>query len=162
MKKQIASLLIAFVCAVAPLVFAGEFNSKVITSGEDALVLSVPAEHFLRIRTFTQEGGSRRGVVAVTANRQTTNVLTASLVGQGSSPNPPAASDAPEFMKRAVIAGPAEVTVAPVSGATLFITYIRQVNPPDPTPMPTPTATATPTATPTPTPTPTATPTPTP
>jgi hypothetical protein len=160
MKRHIASLSIAFFCStLASVVIAGEFNSKIIPSDGESLSLSVPDEHFLRIRNFTQEGGSQRGVVAVTANGQTKNVLTAALID---------ASGPPEFMKKVIIAGPAQVTIAPVSGATLFITYIRVADSPDRTPTPTPTATSTPTATPTatatptPTPTPTATPTPTP
>ncbi len=89
---------------------------------------------------------------------------------------------------RVVVAGPATVTVNPVLGATLFITYRKESNEggggggggggtatpipfvsptpgataiPSIFPPPTPTATATPTATPTPTASPTPTPTPT-
>jgi hypothetical protein len=88
-----------------------------------------------------------RGVVAVSANGgQTTNVLTAALIDE---------SVAPESIKRVVVAGPAQVTVSPVAGATLFITYIRVADEPDVTPTPTATVTPTPTPTATPTPTPT-------
>jgi hypothetical protein len=150
MKRHTASLLIAFFClTVSSVTFAGEFNSKIITSDGDALTLTIPDEHFLRIRTFTQQGGTERGVVAVSVNGgQTTNVLTAALIDE---------SVAPESIKRVVVAGPAQVTVSPVPGATLFITYIRAA---DPDQTPTPTATVTPTPTPTVTPTPTPTPTP--
>jgi hypothetical protein len=148
MKRHTTSLLIAFFCvAVASVVIAGEFNSKIITSDGDALTLTVPDEHFLRIRTFTQQGGTERGVVAVSANGgPTTNVLTAALIDESVAP--------PEFIKRVVVAGPAQVTVSPVPGATLFITYIRVADEPDVTPTPTATVTPTPTPTVTPTPTP--------
>lgn len=111
----------------------------------DSLTLDVPEVQFLTIRSFTQEGGSQRGVVTVTADGQTNNVLAAALIDQGT-------SVAPEFMKKVVIPGPAEITVAPVPGATLFVTYRRGLEPGSPTPTPTPIPTATPTPTPTPTP----------
>ena len=134
-----------FFCGAASFAIAGQFNSRIITSDGDPLTLSVPDRHFLRIATFTQEGGSQRGVVAATANGRTTNVLSAVLIDQAD------ASVPPESIKKVLIAGPAQVTIAPVPDATLFITYIRQPNGPAPTP--TPTATVAPTATPTPTPT---------
>jgi hypothetical protein len=68
----------------------------------------------------------------------------------------------PEINNRVIIAGPAEVRVAPVTGATLVITYKKEPNgseEPTPTPIPivtpTPSGTASPGATPTSTPTPT-------
>ena len=84
----------------------------------DSLSLDVPDAQFLTIRNFTQEGGAQRGVVTVTANGQTNNVLAATLIDQG--PSVP-----PEFIKKVVIPGPAQVTVAPVPGTTLFVTYRR-------------------------------------
>jgi len=86
----------------------------------------------------------------VTLNDQSTNVLTASRIDTSS------LSTSPETMNQVVIAGPAEVTIAPVVGATLFVTFRKEANegrdssPADVTPTPTvtPTATATPTATP--------------
>lgn len=115
----------------------------------DSLILDVPDGQFLTIRNFTQEGGSQRGVVTTTVDGQTSNVLTAAIIDPGP-------SVAPEFMKKVVIPGPAQITVAPVAGATLFVTYRRNLQPgsPTPTPTPVPTATVTPTATITPIPTP--------
>jgi hypothetical protein len=145
MKRQTAALVIASVWAVAPFVMAGDFRSVMIKPKSDSLILDVPDVQFLTIRNFTQEGGSQRGVVTVTVNGETSNVLTAALIDQG--PSVP-----PEFMKKVVIPGPAEITVAPVAGATLFVTYRRnlQSRSPTPTPTPVPTATLTPTPTPTP------------
>ena len=146
--------------------FAGEFKSRIITSSP--LMITVPDNHFLKVTNFTQEGGVDRGVLTVTLNGQTdqtgqtANVLTASRIDSstgGVSQNPP------EIINRVIIAGPAQVTVAPVLGATLFITYRKLPEEGTSTttvviaPTPTPTVTATPTVTPTPT--PTATPTPT-
>ena len=147
MKRQTAALVIAFFCAVAPFVIAGDFRSVMIKPKSDSLTLDVPDGQFLTIRNFTQEGGSQRGVVTVTANGQINDVLAAALIDQGP----------PEFIKKVVIPGPAQVTVAPMPGATLFVTYRRGLEPGSPTPTPTavPTATATATATATPTSTPT-------
>ncbi len=149
-------------------VFAGEFKSRIITSSP--LMITIPDNHFLKVSNFTQEGGADRGVLTVTLNDQTgqtgqtANVLTASRIDSstgGASQNPP------EIINRVIIAGPAQVTVAPVLGATLFITYrkLREEGTGTTTvviaPTPTPAVTSTPTVTPTPTPIPTATPTPT-
>ena len=155
-------LIACVLLGAASFAFAGEFKSHIITSSP--LTITVQDDHFLRISNFTQQGGVDRGVVTVTINDQTANVLTASRVDTissgGVSPTPL------ETINRVVIAGPAQVTVAPVLGATLFITYRKLpeegkgtttvVIAPTPTatPTPTPTVTPTPTATPTPTPTP--------
>src|SRR5690348_11611148 len=44
--------------------FAAGFKSKIITSSQ--LTITVPADHFLKITNFSQEGGTDRGVVNVT------------------------------------------------------------------------------------------------
>ena len=93
-----------------------------ITPASESLTLDVPDGQFLTIRNFTQEGSSQRGVATVTANGQTNNVLAAALIGQE-------LSVPPEFMKKVVIPGPAQITVAPVPGATLFMTYRRGLDP---------------------------------
>ena len=56
-------------------------------------------------------------------------VLTATIIDSGTSP--------PEFITPVTISGPVTLTVAPVSGAKLFITY-RKFSEPTPTPTPTP------------------------
>src|SRR6266700_906695 len=154
-------LVACVLLGAASFVFAGEFKSHIITSSP--LTITVQDDHFLRISNFTQQGGVDRGVVTVTVNDQTdqtgqtgqtANVLTASRIDSstgGASQNPP------EIINRVIIAGPAQVTVAPVLGATLFITYRKLPEEGTSTttvviaPTPTPTVTATPTVTPTPT-----------
>ena len=158
MKKRAASLIILTVCLVAVVVRAGEWNSVIITQTDSSLVLNIPEHHFLRIRNFSQEGGSARGVVTATVSGGSSRtVVGASLVEPGSAPSLGPA----ETMKKVVVAGPAQVSIAPVPGATLFVTYRRES---ESTPTPTATPTVTPTVTPTPTitPIPTITPTPTP
>ena len=142
MKRQTAALVIASFSAIASFVVAGDFRSVMIEPAGDSLSLDVPDAQFLTIRNFTQEGGAQRGVVTVTANGQTNNVLAAAFIDQGR-------SVPPESIKKVVIPGPAELTVAPVPGTTLFVTYRRGLEPgsPSPTPTATPTATATPTPT---------------
>jgi hypothetical protein len=160
MNRRAAPLWIALgACVLHSLAFAGAFTSDIITPTSSPLTISVPDKHFLRIRNFTQEGGSQRGVVTVNSNGQTSNVLAATMIFANGSPTP-TSSIPPEIVEPVVIAGPAQVTVTPVPGATLFITYRKRVQPTSPTPTPTltPIATATPTVTATPTPTPTPTP----
>ncbi|MFL6514537.1 MAG: hypothetical protein ACJ8M1_05880 [Chthoniobacterales bacterium] len=122
---------------------AGPFRTKIITSSDDPLVLSLAENVFLQIRNFTQEGGSLRGTVTVNIDGQTANVLSASQISSSS------LLFAPEVINRVNVAGPATVTVKPVANATLAITYrkVREGAPlatPAPTPTPTPTATPTP------------------
>ena len=117
------------VLAAASFAFANPFKTKIITGSSSALVVTVPDDHFLKITNFTQQGGTDRGVVSVTLtgdeNGGTANVLTATRVDLSTGIN---AQNAPEIINRAIIAGPAQVTVAPVTGATLFITYRKEPN----------------------------------
>ena len=121
-------------------------------------MITVPDNHFLKVTNFTQEGGVDRAVLTVTLNDQTgqtANVLTASRIDSSTGS---ASQNPPEIINQVRIAGPAQVTVAPVLGATLFITFRKLPNEGSGTSTtvvvvsPTPTPTATPTATPTTTP----------
>jgi hypothetical protein len=153
---------------------AGEIKTVVITNS--TFSLDVPDHHFLRIYNFTQEGGSTRGVVIAAAATPTATptpnptptgtptatptptptatptplpraVLTATIIDPASPP---------EFIKPVVVDGPAHVTVDPVPGAKLVLTYLKVAEPtPTPTPAPISIATATPSPTITPTPSPT-------
>ena len=152
--------LVAFFLLNAGFVFAGGFKSKIITSSP--LTITVPEDRFLKITNFTQQGGTERGVVRVNLSGDaggTANVLTATRIDLSTGIN---SQTFPEINNRVVIAGPAEVTVSPVPGATLLITYRKEPNEggeetttPVPTVNPSPAGTATPTGTPTPSPFPT-------
>jgi len=138
--------------AAAAVAFANPFKSRIITSS--ALVITVPDDHFLKITNFTQEGGTDRGVVSVTLTGEdggSANVLSATRIDLSTGSN---SQNFPEIGNRVVIAGPADVTVQPVTGATLFISYRKELNEggggsPTPVPIfsPTPGVTPTPTAT---------------
>ena len=138
-----------FIVAVAvQTVSAGPYHTKIIGASDQPVVISVAENVFLQIRNFTQEGGAVRGAVMVINNDgATANVLTASVI------DPSTVTVAPEFINRVVIAGPATVTINPVAGATLTITY-RKVREAAPLATPVPTVAPTPTPSPTPTPTP--------
>jgi len=131
------------VALMAHSVLAGPFHTKIITATDEPLTLTIAQNVFLRIRNFTQEGGVTRATVMVTIGNQTVNILSASQIDANS------IGTAPEVLNRVVIAGPATVTVNPVVGATLAITYQKMR---EGEPQATPAPTATPTATPTPTP----------
>ena len=173
--KNAASLLI-FLCITAAFGAVNVFKTAVIKDGDSQLVINIADHQFLRIYNFTQEGGSTRGVVIAAAAAPTaTPVPTATPTATPPTPTPTATSTAtptptatpppravltasivdpaspPEPIKQVVVDGPAQVTVQPVTGATLVLTYIKT---PETTPTPTPepiigsTATPTPTATP--------------
>jgi hypothetical protein len=129
MKIFGARCFVAFIIlAAASLAFANPFKTKIITGTSSALAITVPDDHFLKITNFSQEGGTDRGVVAVTLtgeNGGTSNVLTATRIDFSTGSN---SQNFPEIGNRVIIAGPAEVTVAPVTGATLFITYRKESN----------------------------------
>jgi hypothetical protein len=144
-----------FFLGIASLAFAGPFKSRIIRGSP--LEITVTEDQFLRVWNFTQVGGADRGAVAVTIDSHTTNVLTASRIDTVSSGS--LSQDSPDIVNQVVIAGPAEVAIAPVLGATLFITFRKETNEGTntsavvtPSPVVTPTATPAPTATPTPTP----------
>ena len=162
MKMLVPRLSIALMLfAAATVAVANPFKSKTITGSDSALVITVPDDHFLKITNFTQVGGTDRGVVAVTLtgeNGGSANVLSATRIDLSTGSN---SQNFPEIGNRVIIAGPANVTVQPVIGATLFITYRKELNEgaegggsPTPAPItpipilsPTPGVTATPTAT---------------
>jgi hypothetical protein len=153
--------------AAATVAVANPFKSKIITGTDSTLVIIVPDDHFMKITNFTQEGGTDRAVVEVTLggdteNVGTANVLTATRIDLSTGAN---AQNSPEIGNRVVITGPATVKVKPVTGATLFISYKKELNnseggggggssSPTPVPIfsPTPGVTPIPTITPFPTP----------
>ncbi len=131
MKIFAARCLIALVIlAAANFAFANPFKSRIITGTNSALAITVPDDHFLKITNFSQQGGTDRGVVAVTLQGDTesggtANVLTATRIDLSTGAN---SQNPPEISNRVIIAGPAQVTVAPVTGATLFISYRKESN----------------------------------
>ena len=147
--------------ATAVLGFANPFKSKIISSSDSVLEITVPGDHLMKITNFTQDGGTDRAVVQVvvpgnTENGGTTNVLTATRIDFSTGSN---AQNFPEIGNQVTIAGPAIVKINPVVGAKIFITYRKERDEgsgggggggasPTPIPMVTPTPGVTPTPTP--------------
>jgi hypothetical protein len=114
--------------AAAAIALANPFKSKIITGNDSTLVITVPEDHFMKITNFTQEGGTERAVVTVKLGGESpgrTDVLTATRIDLSTGAN---SQNLPEINNRVVIAGPAEVSVQPVIGAKLFITYRKERN----------------------------------
>ena len=112
--------------AAAAVAVANPFKSKIITGTDSTLVITVPGDHFLKITNFTQEGGTERAVVTVKLGGESpgrTDVLTATRTDLSAGVN---SQNAPEIGNRVIIAGPAEVSVQPVVGAKLFISYRKE------------------------------------
>ena len=116
--------------AAAAVAFANPFKSKIISSDDSVLEITVPGDHFMKITNFTQDGGlvTDRAVVEVTLpgdteNGGTTNVLTATRIDFSTGSN---AVSFPEIGNRVWIAGPAIVRIRPVVGAKLFISYKKE------------------------------------
>jgi len=125
--KIIARCLISVVMlAAANFAFAHPFKTKIITTAP--LMITVGDDQVLNIKNFSQEGGIDRGVVSVTftgENGGTANVLTAIRIDLSTGSN---SQNFPEIGNPVIIAGPAQVTVAPVLGATLSITFRKESN----------------------------------
>jgi len=118
----------AFFLAAAAVTFANPFKSKIISSNDSVLEITVPGDHFMKITNFTQDGGTDRGVVQVVLpgdqeNGGSTNVLTAARIDLSTGAN---VQNAPEVDNRVTIAGPAIVRIRPIVGAKLFITYKKE------------------------------------
>ena len=116
-KMYLSRSLVAFFLLHAGFVFAGGFRSKVITTSP--LTITVPEDRFLKITNFTQEGGTDRGVVGVTLSGDAggvANVLTATRIDLSTGIN---SQNFPEISNQVIIAGPADVRVAPVLGPRL-------------------------------------------
>jgi hypothetical protein len=129
MKMLAMRCLVALSLLVAAAVaFANPFKSKIISSDDSILEITVPGDHFMKITNFTQDGGTDRAVVEVvlpgdTENGGSTNVLTATRIDFSTGAN---AQIAPEIGNRVTIAGPAIVKIRPIVGAKLFITYKKE------------------------------------
>jgi hypothetical protein len=158
MKIAARCLIAVVMLAAASFAFAHPFKSKIITT--EPLMITVGDDAILRIKNFSQEGGTDRGVVSVTLtgeNGGTANVLVATRTDFSTGAD---AQNFPEIGNQVIIAGPAQVTVAPITGATLFITFRKESNEGSggggiigfvsPTPSPFPFLSPTPTPTPTP------------
>ena len=165
----VRSFVAAVFFAAAAFALANPFKSKVISSNDSLVEITVPSDHFMKITNFTQDGGTDRGVVEVVLpgdleNGGSTNVLTAARIDFSTGAN---AQNAPEISNQVTIAGPAIVKISPVVGAKLFITYKKERDEgsggggggsgggtPTPIPIfsPTPTSTPDPFISPTPTP----------
>jgi len=118
----------AFFLAAAAVTFANPFKSKIISSNDSVLEITVPGDHFMKITNFTQDGGTDRGVVQVVLpgdqeNGGSTNVLTAARIDLSTGAN---VQNAPEVDNRVTIAGPAIVRIRPIVGAKLFITFKKE------------------------------------
>jgi hypothetical protein len=130
MKALTARFFVAaFIFATAAVAFANPPKSKIITGNDSTLVITVPDDHFMKITNFTQDGGTDRAVVEVTLpgntdNGGTTIVLTATRIDFSTGSN---SQNSPEIGNQVTIAGPARVTVRPVVGAKLFISYRNQL-----------------------------------
>jgi hypothetical protein len=114
--------------AAAAVASANPFKSRIITGNDSTIVITVPEDHFMKITNFTQEGGTERAVVTVKLGGESpgrTDVLTATRIDLSTGAN---SQNLPEINNRVVIAGPAEVSVQPVIGAKLFITYRKERN----------------------------------
>ena len=160
----VRSFVAAVFFAAAAFAFANPFKSKIISSTDSVVEITVPGDHFMKITNFTQVGGTDRAVVEVTLSSEmenggTTNVLTAARVDLS---NGSTSQNAPEIGNRVTIAGPAIVRIRPVVGAKLFISYKKERDEGSGgggggggTPTPIPIVSPTPGVTPTPTPSPT-------
>jgi hypothetical protein len=129
MKMLALRCLVALSLLVAAAVaFANPFKSKIISSDDSVVEITVPGDHFMKITNFTQDGGTDRAVVEVvlpgdTENGGSTNVLAATRIDFSTGAN---AQNAPEIGNRVTIAGPAIVRIRPVVGAKLFISYKKE------------------------------------
>lgn len=125
-KMHLIRWIVAFFLLDSGFLFAAGFKSKIITTSQ--FTITVPADRFLKIKNFTQEGGTDRGVVHVTLSGDpggAVNVLTAIRIDFSTGIN---SQNFPEIGDQVIIAGPAEANVVPVAGATLFISYIKEPN----------------------------------
>lgn len=122
-------------------------KSEIIAAG-DSKSIEIPEGVFFKVRSFSQDGGTERGVVSVTIGSATTNVLTAAIIETSvTAPAPtatvtpsPTASPSPtptptpvpsgstqEVMNSVIIAGPATVTIT-AGDADAFVTYKKDKN----------------------------------
>src|SRR5437879_8960850 len=126
MKIAARCLIAVVMLAAASFAFAHPFKSKIITTSP--LMITVGDEAFLRIKNFSQEGGTDRGVVSVTLtgeNGGTANVLTAIRTDYSTGSN---SGNFPEIGNKLIIPGPYQVLVSPATSYMLVIPFRKVAN----------------------------------
>jgi len=71
MKKQAALIATAFGLVASAIALNEDFQSQIITTTNSPLTIIVPDQAYLRIHSFTQNGGIQRGVVTSVAGTPT-------------------------------------------------------------------------------------------
>jgi|GEM_PF-2027704 len=117
------ALITILFCVCVPFVFAGDFVTEVMSTGAASAKspINVPANHFIRIRNFTQDTNGTRGTVSVKFGSSATGitVMTASFATTANVP-------ALEPTNSVVIAGPATVTITGGTSLNTVVTYIKE------------------------------------
>src|SRR5947208_247140 len=125
-KMHLIRWVVAFFLLNSGFLFAAGFKSKIVTTSQ--FTITVPEDRFLKIINFIQEGGIQRAVVRVPLVGNAgaiADVLTATRIDSSTGVN---SQNVPEVGNQVIIAGPTEVKVPPVVGATLLITYNKGTN----------------------------------
>ena len=125
-KMHFSRSLVAFFLLNAGFVSAGGFKSNIITTSQ--LTITIPEIASLGSQILLSKETTDCGVVNVTLSGDaggTANVLTATRIDFSTGLN---AQNFPEISNPVIVAGPAEVNVPPVAGATLLITYKKEPN----------------------------------
>ena len=110
--KRITLTLACLVIAASA--YADErVRNAIVAEGDQALTIKVPNHRHFKILNFIQDSDDSvpRGTLTVSKNGATATVLSAAYRHES------------EIQKDLFIAGSTEFTVAPVTGATLFIAY---------------------------------------
>lgn len=130
MKMAKRGLLLIFIATSAAL--AGNFKSAVISSS--ALTIDVPDRHFVQIYSFTQTGGSTRGVLEVSAATPTPTATPTSTPTPTATPNDtatPTPTTTPTATPTPTPTPTATPTPTPSPGVALTATMIDSSSPPE-------------------------------
>jgi hypothetical protein len=121
MKTRLSLALAVLLFASGALLIANDIKSVIITGGTSNTI-DVSNEEVLRVRSFTQTGGTTRGLVTVTPDSgDPADVLAAAIIDPSSSSNLEVINSVTIALKQH-----ASVEVTCPSGATCFVSYRKE------------------------------------
>jgi hypothetical protein len=126
MSKLLLTLSIALSLMCAASTRAGDngYVTRVIHETDSIYSLAVQPKRWIKITNFIQQGGN----AVIFPAQPSIGAVTVYQGAQGLSGITVAIAGGADSVHEVVIAGPAIVNVAPVTGGTLFLTYLAGTN----------------------------------
>src|ERR1700682_5107538 len=126
-KLRLLTLIIALALSGVARANDGTFFTKVIHESDSTYTLTLSAKRWMKIINFIQEGGD----LVDNGSGFFSQAIGSVVVPQGATALKPitvAQAGGPNSSQEVYITGPVTITIAPVPGGTLYLTYLAGNN----------------------------------